>query len=72
MKNNQPQLHVASTLIARESITLNVISMNTERIHTRWLGLVRGAGSGSGRDGVARCQRGGSRCPCRCPLAAGL
>lgn len=41
MKNNQPQLHVTSTLIAQESITLNVISMNTKRIHTRWLVLVK-------------------------------
>lgn len=49
MKNNRPQLHVTSTLIARESITLNVISMNTERIHTPWLGLVRGASRGFGR-----------------------
>ena len=50
MKNNQPQLHVTSTLIAQESITLNVISMNTKRIHTHWLVLVRGASSGFGRD----------------------
>jgi len=49
MKNNQPQLHVTSTLIAQESITLNVISMNTRRIHTHWLVLVRGASSGFGR-----------------------
>lgn len=64
MKNNQPQLHVASTLIAQESITLNVISMNTERIHTRWLGLVRGAGSRSGRvaGGLVPARR-SSRCP---------
>ena len=49
MKNNQPQLHVTSTLIAQESITLNVISMNTGRIHTPWLVLVRGASSAFGR-----------------------
>lgn len=50
MKNNQPQLHVTSTLIAQESITLNVISMNTKRIHTHGLVLVRGASSGFGRE----------------------
>lgn len=75
MKNNQPQLHVTSTLIARESITLHVISMNTERIHTPWLGLVRGASSGFGRgSGWARCQCGSRRLgrACHCPLAAGL
>lgn len=49
MKNNQPQLHVTSTLMAQESITLNVISMNTKRIHTHCLVLVRGASRGFGR-----------------------
>lgn len=48
MKNNQPQLHVTYTLIAQESITLNVISMNSRRIHTHSLLLIIRVGSGSG------------------------
>lgn len=77
MKNNQPQLHVTSTLIAQESITLNVISMNTKRIHTHWLVLVRRAGSGFGRDlGGLRASPAVDDCagslPVQCPLAAGL
>lgn len=72
MKNNQPQLHVTATLTAQESITLHVISMNTKRIHTHWLVLVRGASSGFGRDlGGLRASAAGVACAVSLPVSPG-